>query len=296
MRRIAKARIIIIPYEPAPEVLAALADLPAVDDASKSIVKPHWVLRTFFDGYAEDIDKCQSRPLWEMLRVAVADLGDDWQRLDVMIALEVSQLALRDEVRADDKRNGALVVDFDDCTLCVVPSGHPFLEHRPSRYKDKQRFCDPTYVFKTLGVRRRIPAPKMTAPARKTIPPPRTAQPSARKSASTREGPPLSALGRRVAAGTRQEFTSEDRHNLARYLADACPGQKGRTSKRLYKLLVISTLQVRHLGISAADSRARVSVLARGRGRSVIQRRGGGSTTALTAISLGKTARCSTTW
>jgi hypothetical protein len=56
-------------------------------------VKPHWVLRTFFDGYAEDINTLSPRPKWEGIQVAVADLGDEELRLDVMIALEVRLLS-----------------------------------------------------------------------------------------------------------------------------------------------------------------------------------------------------------
>ncbi|CAK9783269.1 unnamed protein product [Cutaneotrichosporon oleaginosum] len=85
VRRFSNARIIVIPYEPEESVLAALQQIKSVEDGSASVVKPHWVLRTFFDGYA---DTHTARPRWENIRVSVADLGDEELRLDVMISLE----------------------------------------------------------------------------------------------------------------------------------------------------------------------------------------------------------------
>lgn len=100
VKRVANARIIVIPYAPEEGILAALQQVSPVVNATASIVKPHWVLRTFFDGYAEDIDTSSARPRWENFAVAVADLGDDELRLDVMIALEVGLLR-QAESRAD---------------------------------------------------------------------------------------------------------------------------------------------------------------------------------------------------
>lgn len=87
MRRIRKARVVVIPYQLNPRLLEAVENQLCVQDGTASIVKPHWILRTYFDGYAEEMD--ENRPSWENLKVSVAELGDDEARLDIMIALEV---------------------------------------------------------------------------------------------------------------------------------------------------------------------------------------------------------------
>lgn len=78
----------VIPYDPEDRLVDALNNQPEIKNATASIVKPHWVMRTYFDGYAAKMDI--ARPRWEHVPVAVADLGDEELRLDLMIALEVS--------------------------------------------------------------------------------------------------------------------------------------------------------------------------------------------------------------
>lgn len=78
----------VIPYDPEDRLVDALNNQPEIMNATASIVKPHWVMRTYFDGYAAKMDI--ARPRWEHVPVAVADLGDEELRLDIMIALEVS--------------------------------------------------------------------------------------------------------------------------------------------------------------------------------------------------------------
>ncbi|KLT45862.1 hypothetical protein CC85DRAFT_282010 [Cutaneotrichosporon oleaginosum] len=218
VRRFSNARIIVIPYEPEESVLAALQQIKSVEDGSASVVKPHWVLRTFFDGYA---DTHTARPRWENIRVSVADLGDEELRLDVMISLE---------------REGALLVPFNDCRVCVLPAGHPYLSTRPTAY-EHMRFCDAAYVFEQCGVQRIIP--KLRPAGRSEYRQQRLSPTLASKGGPGRQRDIVSSSTTAVSSiHLRTKFTAEDRDRLARYLAIACPDETGRTSRKLYRLLV----------------------------------------------------------
>ncbi|GMK56575.1 hypothetical protein CspeluHIS016_0304150 [Cutaneotrichosporon spelunceum] len=214
VRRISNAHVIVIPHDPEPGILNALSEVKPVQDSSASVVKPHWVSRTFFDGYAEG-SEASSVPLkWKNVETAVADLGDADLRLDLLIMLE---------------REGALLVPFDDCKVCVVPAGHPYLEETPTAY-EHLRFLPPDAVFEHLGIRRPRKQMRPGPVERESIEP-------ARAEPSRSQDRTLAQRSATVARG-RQEFTAKDRDYLARYLANACPDEKGRTSKRLYISLV----------------------------------------------------------
>lgn len=139
-------------------------------------------------------------------------------------------------------------------------------------------FCSPEDIFKDLGIRR--PTPKgRPEPARREA----QAGPSRHPAEARRSIP---------AVHGRQEFTAEDRDFLARYLADACPDEKGRTSKRLYDHLVECAVQVSLCNLTTANGSAQQT---RGSGLRATPRRVGGSTTGCTRGRRGVTARCSTT-
>ncbi|BEI90488.1 uncharacterized protein CcaverHIS019_0305580 [Cutaneotrichosporon cavernicola] len=228
VRRLDNARIIVIPHDPEASVVNALREIKSVQDSSASIVKPHWVFRTFFDGIAEDFETSSLPLKWKNLATAVADLGDDELRLDLMIALE---------------REGAVLVPFDDCKACVLPSRHAYLQEPPAAY-EHLRFFSPETVFEYLGIRRPI---KQMRPelVRRRVPQPAPPQPAPAQPARTPSRQPDRTPARQSApaAHRRQEFSTEDRDYLARYIANACPDERGRTSKNLYVNLVGGTVQ-----------------------------------------------------